>query len=652
MRLSHSATFVATLLLFSNAAYCAATSKPASQWTQKNNLSVYQQLPFSDTKDFKDASKGFMATLSPMTIKDAHGMISWDLESYRFIKGKAPDTVNPSLWRQATLNMNNGLFKVTDSVYQIRGFDLSNMTIIEGKTGIIIIDPLVTTEVAHAGLELYYQQRTRRPVVAVIYTHSHADHYGGVRGVVDEKEVAAGRVPVLAPAGFLAAAVSENVLAGNAMSRRTLYQYGAMLPRGALGQVDAGLGKTTSLGTFTLIPPTDTITNSGETRTIDGVEMVFQMAPDTEAPAEMLIWLPQFKVLDTAEDATHTLHNLYTLRGAQVRDASAWWKVLNQAINDRQDSVEIVIAQHMWPMWGRENILKYLANQRDMFKYIHDQTLNLINKGFTQDEIAEQLKLPDVLANEWYNRGYYGSVSHDAKAVYQRYMGWYDSHPADLDPLPPVSAAKKYVEYMGGAQAVMDRATKDMAAGNYRWAAQVLKQVVFAEPKNRQARELQADALEQLGYQAEDPTWRNEYLMGAYELRHGTPALPPISTASIDMINAMEPELILDYLGVRLNGPAANNKLLSMNWILPDGTAFGISLAHSVLIYNKDKLVPKPDVVLHCSKEQFVRLFTEDQPLAKLVDGTHIKAEGAIARLGEFKALLDTFPGMFNIVTP
>jgi alkyl sulfatase BDS1-like metallo-beta-lactamase superfamily hydrolase len=643
---------IAALIIYSHAAYCAPSPKSASEWTQRNNLNVYQQLPFNNTSDFKDASRGFIKTLSPMTIKDAHGMNAWDLENYEFIKGKAPVTVNPSLWRLATLNMNNGLFKVTDSVYQIRGFDLSNMTIIEGKTGIIIIDPLVTTEVARAGLELYYQERSRKPVVAVIYTHSHADHYGGVRGVVDEKEVTAGRVPVLAPAGFLTAAVSENVLAGNAMSRRSLYQYGAMLPRGEKGQVDAGLGKTTSLGTFTLISPTDIITRSGETRTIDGIKMEFQMAAGTEAPAEMLIWLPQFKILNTAEVATHTMHNLYTLRGAEVRDASAWWKVLNQAINDHKDSVEIVIAQHMWPTWGRENILNYLENQRDMFKYIHDQTLNLINKGLTQDEIAEQIKLPDVLAKQWYNRGYYDSVSHDSKGVYQRYMGWYTSHPADLDPLPPVSAAKKYVEYMGGAQAIMTRAKKDMAAGNYRWAAQVMKQVVFADPKNNQARYLQADALEQLGYQAENPTWRNEYLMGAWELRHGTPKLLSVNTASIDMINAMEPELILDFLGVRLNGPAANNKSMVINWILPDGTGYGISLKHSVLIYNRNKLATKPDVVLNCSKSQFVRLFSENLPLDKLVDGKNIRAEGKIEKLGELKALLDTFPGMFNIVTP
>ena len=480
MKLSKIALFL-TLTTCSHIVFSAEQPKDASAYTRAMNNAVYKESNFHNQDDFQDAAKGFIATLTPMMIKDSAGNISWDMESYGFIKGDAPDTVNPSLWRIAKLNMMNGLFKVTDSVYQIRGFDLSDMTIIEGDKGIIIIDPLVTTEVASAGLKLYYQHRPFKPVVAVIYTHSHADHYGGVRGVVDEKDIASGKVTIIAPDGFMKEAVSENVLAGTAMSRRTLYQYGAMLPRSARGQVDAGLGKTTSIGTFTLIPPTDTVRKTGEKRVIAGVEMQFQMALDTEAPAEMLIWFPQFKMLDTAEDATHTLHNIYTLRGAQVRDASSWWKVLNLAINEHLNNVEIVIAQHQWPTWGNQKIISYLSNQRDMFKFIHDQTLNLVNKGLTMNEIAETLTLPPGLANEWYNRGYYGSVSHNAKAVYQRYIGWYDSNPADLNPLPPSEAAKKYVEFMGGENQVLEKARKSIAAGEYRWAAEVLKHVVFSD---------------------------------------------------------------------------------------------------------------------------------------------------------------------------
>ncbi len=626
--------------------------KEASSFTKAANEAVLKDLPFNDKQDFEDAKKGFVATLDPMTIKDEKGNVSWDLTTYGFIKGEPPATVNPSLWRIAQLNMNNGLFKVTDRIYQIRGFDLSDMTIVEGDTGLIIIDPLVTTEVAKAGLDLYYKNRPKKPVVAVIYTHSHADHYGGVKGVTTEDDVKSGKVKILAPVGFLADAVSENVLAGNAMSRRTLYQYGAMLPRSDRGQLDAGLGKTTSIGTFTLIPPTDIITRTGETRTVDGVQMEFQMAMDTEAPTEMLIWFPQFKALDTAEDATHTLHNLYTLRGAQVRDASNWWKVLNEAINTHGDEVEVVFAQHHWPMWGKDKIVDYLGSQRDMFKYIHDQSLNLANKGLTMTEIAEELQLPDSTGKRWANRGYYGSVNHNAKAIYQRYLGWYDSNPANLHPLPPVDVAKRYVDYMGGADAIITKAKQSMEQGDYRWVAEVMKHVVFADPKNQAARNLQADAFEQLGYQTEDPTWRNEYLMGAYELRNGVPDLPAISTASADMLNAMSPELMLDYMGVRLDGPKANGKSVRLNWKLPDGANYAIELRNSVIIYSANKTFDNADATITADKTSFSRLTMEGTALDKVIADDNVKVEGNKEKINELLGLLDTFPGMFNIITP
>lgn len=651
MKISKTALALA-LTMSSYSVFSVELPKDASTYTKALNQAVYKGLPFSDQTDFQNASKGFIATLTPTVIKDSAGGISWNMENYGFIKGDAPDTVNPSLWRIAKLNLLNGLFKVTDFVYQIRGFDLSDMTIIEAEKGIIIIDPLVTTEVARAGLKLYYAHRPFKPVIAVIYTHSHADHYGGVRGVVDENDFAAGKVSIIAPEGFMKEAVSENVLAGNAMSRRTLYQYGAMLPRSAHGQVDAGLGKTTSIGTFTLIPPTDTVSKTGETRDIGGIKMQFQMAEDTEAPTEMLIWFPQFKMLDTAEDATHTLHNLYTLRGAQVRDASAWWKVLNFAINQHRTDVEIVIAQHQWPTWGNQNIIKYLSDQRDLFKFIHDRTLNLVNKGLTMNEIAETLTLPPGLSQEWYNRGYYGSVSHNSKAVYQRYMGWYDSNPADLNPLPPVEAAKKYVEFMGGENQVLTNAKKSIAAGEYRWAAEVLKHVVFADPKNQTARDLQADAFEQLGYQSENATWRNEYLMGAYELRHGIPNNPPISTASVDMVEAMDPELILDYMGVRLNTDKALNKNIHINWKLPEGTEYGIELRNSVIIYNMNKSTAPADAVLMADKMSFSRLFMQGEPLKNVMASSAMKISGDPEKIKELQDMLDVFPGMFNIVTP
>ena len=377
----------------------------------------------------------------------------------------APATVNPSLWRQAQLNMNNGLYQVAERIYQVRGFDLSNMDIIEGNTGIIIIDPLISKETAKAALDLYYQHRPQKPVVAVIYTHSHVDHYGGVRGVTTLEDVKAGKVKILAPQGFMEAAISENVYAGNAMSRRAIYMYGALLAKGEKGQVDGALGKTVSLGEITLIPPTDLITKTGETRNIDGVDIEFQMAKDTEAPAEMLMYFPQFKALCAAEDATHTLHNLYTLRGAQVRDAAAWWKVLNTAIENFGDKATVIFAQHHWPVWGQTNIVDFLEKQRDLYKYIHDQSLHLMNQGYTMTEVGNMLSLPPSLSDEWYNRGYYGSVSHDGKAVYQRYLGWYDSNPAHLDELSPAEAGKKYVEFMGGAAAVIAKAQQSYDKG-------------------------------------------------------------------------------------------------------------------------------------------------------------------------------------------
>ncbi|KAF0811987.1 putative alkyl/aryl-sulfatase YjcS [Andreprevotia sp. IGB-42] len=633
-------------------AQAADTQKAASKITRDANAAVLKELPFADQQDFEDAKRGFVATLTPMTIKDAKGNISWDLTTYDFIKGDAPDTVNPSLWRIAALNLNNGLFKVTDRVYQIRGFDLSNMTIIEGDTGIIVIDPLVTAEVARAGLDLYYQNRPKKPLVAVIYTHSHADHYGGVKGVTTEEDVKSGKVKIIAPEGFLEEAVSENVLAGNAMSRRTLYQYGALLPRSDKGQLDAGLGKTTSFGTFTLIPPTDTVKKSGETRTVDGVQMEFQMAPGTEAPSEFLIWFPQFKLLNTAEDATHTLHNLYTLRGAQVRDASNWWKTLNTAINKYGDKVEVVLAQHHWPTWGKARINGFLAGQRDMFKYLHDQSLNLANKGYTMTEIAEQIKLPAGIGNQWANRGYYGSVNHDAKAVYQRYLGWYDSNPAHLWNLPPTEAGKRYVEYMGGADAIITKAKKSFEAGDYRWTAEVLSHVVFADPKNQTARNLEADALEQLGYQTENPTWRNEFLMGAYELRNGVPKTEGISTASLDMVAAMTPDLLLDYMGIRLNGPKADGKQTLINWQLPDGGKYAIELRNGVVIYTEGRLFPKADATLTVDKLGFAGLVLGGADLQKEIAGGKAKVDGSVEKVSELFGLLDAFPPMFNIVEP
>ena len=437
----------------------AATAQPndAEPATRAVNETVARSLPLADRADFEDAQRGLIAPLPGGVIAGAAGAPpAWNLKLYDFLKGDAaPPTVNPSLWRQAQLNLANGLFKVADRVYQVRGLDIANITIVEGDTGLILTDTTLSVPTAQAALELYYLHRPKKPVVALIYTHSHIDHFGGARGLISDADAASGKVKVIAPSGFMEHAVAENVIAGNAMSRRAQFQFGAPLPVGARGQVDAGLGKALALGAVSLIPPNDTIQQSYETRNIDGVEIEFHLVPGSEAPSEMISYYPQFKVLKMAEDTTHTLHNLYTLRGAAVRDGRLWSKYIGDALDRYGDRTDVVIAQHNWPVWGRDRVAGYLRKQRDVYKFIHDQSVRLMNYGLTPTEIAERLTLPASLANEFAARGYYGSVSHNAKAVYQFYLGWYDANPADLNPLPRAEQARKEIDYMGGADAVL-----------------------------------------------------------------------------------------------------------------------------------------------------------------------------------------------------
>ena len=435
--------------------------KAASAATKAANQQVLQTLPFGDKSDFEDAKRGFMGAPETLTIKNAAGTVVWDLESYKkfiALDKAAPDSVNPSLWRNAQLNMQYGLFKVTDRIYQVRGFDLSNITFVQGDTGWIVFDPLISTETAKAAYDFVTSKLGKRPVLAVVYSHSHVDHYGGVRGIVDEADVTAGKVKIIAPEHFTEHAVSENVIAGNVMGRRAIYMYGALLPRDERGGVNGGLGQTTSTGTVTLIVPSDEVKKTGTEITVDGVKMVFQMTPGTEAPAEMNTYFPQFKAMWMAENSTNTMHNILTLRGAQVRDALKWASYLNETIDLYGPEVEVKFQSHHWPKWGNQVVIDYWKKQRDMYKYMHDQTVNLMNKGYIGSEIAEMIQLPPELENYWPNRGYYGSLRHNARAIYQRYMGWYDGNPSDLNDLPPEPAAKKYVEYMGGEDAVLKRA--------------------------------------------------------------------------------------------------------------------------------------------------------------------------------------------------
>jgi Alkyl sulfatase and related hydrolases len=643
------------LTTFVAPAFAQVDPKEATSATKQANDALYNQLPFSDNTDFTNAHKGFIAPIPQDVIKGEQGNVVWNPQQYAFIKegDKAPDTVNPSLWRQSQLINISGLFEVTDGVYQIRNLDLSNMTIIEGKEGITVVDPLVSAETAKVGMDLYYKNRGKKPVVAVIYTHSHVDHYGGVRGVVDEADVKSGKVKIYAPAGFMEAAVAENIMAGNVMSRRASYMYGNLLKPSATGQVGAGLGTTTSAGTVTLIAPTNIIEKDGQKETIDGLTYDFMLAPGSEAPSEMLWYIEEKKLIESAEDVTHTLHNTYSLRGAKIREPLPWSKYINEAIVRWGDKAEILMAQHHWPTWGNDNVVKLLKSQRDLYRYINDQTLRMANEGLTRDEIAAKFKLPPDLANTWANRGYYGSVSHDVKATYVLYLGWFDGNPATLDELPPEDAAKKYVDYMGGADAILKKAKEDYDQGNYRWVAQVVSKVVFADPNNQDAKNLEADALEQLGYQAESGPWRNFYLTGAQELRNGVVKAATPNTASPDTVRAMTPEMFFDYLAVHVNGEKAAGKTAVLNFDFTDtNQKYKLELENGVLNHTADAQSDKADATISLSRDTLNKIVLKEESLQQAKDKGDVKITGDGSKLDDLLNSMDKFEFWFNIVTP
>ena len=627
----------------------------ATAATKAANAQLLNTLPFSDKTDFENAHKGFLAPLPSAVVKGKAGNVIWDPNKYGFIKegAPAPDTVNPSLWRNAQLINISGLFEVTDGIYQVRNYDLSNMTIIEGKEGVTIVDPLISEETARNALELYYAKRGKKPVKAVIYTHSHVDHYGGVKGVASEADVKAGKVQIIAPEGFLEAAVAENVMAGNAMSRRAAYMYGNLLPPDPKGQVGAGLGTTTSAGTVTLIAPTMTIHKTGETHVIDGLTYEFLMAPGSEAPSEMLWYIKEKKAIEAAEDCTHTLHNTYSLRGAKIREPLPWSKYLNEALEMWGKDAQVIFAQHHWPTWGNENVTALMRGQRDLYRFINDETLRLANEGYTRDEIAEQFKLPDSLAHLWSSRGYYGSISHDVKATYVLYLGWFDGNPATLHELVPVDAARKYVEYMGGADAVLKKAKESYDKGEYRWVAQVVKHVVFADPNNKAARNLEADALEQLGYQAESGPWRNFYLTGAKELREGVTKGPTPNTASPDTVRAMSPEMFFDFLAVRLNAQKAGDAKMALNVDFGgDGGKYLLELENGVLNHTAGVQSPNADATVALSRDTLNNIILKQTTLADAQKAGKVKVTGSGDKLNQLLSYTDNFEFWFNIVTP
>jgi alkyl sulfatase BDS1-like metallo-beta-lactamase superfamily hydrolase len=596
--------------------------------------------PFHDTTDFEDADRGLIGSLVPGVVTAADGRVVWDNDAYAFLDADCPDTANPSLWRQSQLCAKQGLYEVTDGIYQVRGLDLSNMTLVESDNGVIVIDPLISKETAAAALALYREHRGDRQVMAVIYTHAHIDHFGGVHGVHREG------IPIVAGHGFMDSAVSENVYAGGAMSRRAEFMYGAKLPKGPAGQIGAGLGQTTSAGTVGVIPPTLEITHTGQEETLDGVLIRFQMTPGTECPVEMNFLFPERRALCMAENTTHNLHNLITLRGALVRDARIWSRYINEAIDLFTDDADVAFASHHWPTWGRDRIVTYLKQQRDLYAYLHDQTLRLLNQGHTGPEIAEMMEMPPALEAAWHTHGYYGSVSHNVKAIYQRYLGWFDGNPAHLWQHPPEATATRYVAAFGGADVVVAKAQGFIDEGDLRFAAELLNHVVFAEESNTAARELLAGVYESLGQGAENGTWRNFYLQGASELRDGVTGVV-VSTAGGDMARALTIDQLFDSVAIRINGPRAWDEHLTIDWVFTDvGHTYRLELTNGVLIQHLDPADGSTDLTVTLNKPQLIGLLTG----AGGLDG--IATDGDLGVVQRLLAVVEAPTPGFAIVTP
>lgn len=574
----------------------------------------------------------------------------WDLDAYTFLAESCPDTANPSLWRQGRLLTKDGLFEVAPGIYQVRGYDLSVISFLETDGGVVVVDPLISEETAAAAFALYRAHRGDRSVVAMIYTHSHVDHFGGVRGILTVEDVDSDGVPVIAPGGFMRYAVSENIFAGTAMTRRAGYMYGAALERGPAGQIGAGLGLTTSTGSVSLIPPTIAVDHTGQEEVIDGLRLVFQFTPGTEAQAELNFYLPQRRALCMAENTSHTLHNILTIRGAEVRDARAWADYLTETIDRFGADVEVVFASHHWPTWGRDRVLGFLRLQRDLYSYLHDQTLRMINQGYLGAEIAEMLQLPPALEAAWHTHGYYGSVNHNVKAIYQRYLGWYDGNPAHLWPHPPVEAAKRYVAAMGGTQAAMRIAQQAYHDGDYRWSAEVLDRILFADENIAEARDLQARTFEQIAYGAENGTWRNAFLAGAHELRHGVFGTP---VGAGGLVSALTVEQVFASLAIRIDGPAAWDLHLTVAWRFTDlDLTYLTELRNGTLIHRPVDATPDADATLRLTRPLLIGLITEQLDLEQALADGAVEVQGEPAVLQRLLAVLAPVDPAFAIVTP
>lgn len=627
-------------------ALTGAAQAQVTDATRSVNAEMARALPWSDREDEDFASRGFIAAYDQPQIRASDGRVVWDFTAYNFLDGEAPETVNPSLWRHTQLLARAGLFQVNERVYQVRGFDVSNMTIIVGDTGLILVDPLTSAEAASAALALARRTLGDRPVRAVIYTHSHVDHFGGVRGVVPDSS----GVEIIAPDGFMEHAVTENVIAGNAMGRRALYQFGSGLAPGPEGQMSSGIGLAVSAGTFTLIPPTRTISRTGEELTIDGVRFVFQLTPETEAPAEMNFFLPDLGVLCLAENANVSMHNVLTPRGALVRDAKAWADYLTESLRLYGAQSQVLVTSHGWPRFGNDRVRDFIASHRDAYKYLHDQTVRLMNAGYTDREIAERVRLPEPLASRWFNRGYYGTMMHNSRAVYQRYMGWYDANPANLNPLAPEEEATRFVRAMGGEANVLAEGQRAFDEGDYRWAARVLNHLIFANPDNRAARTLLAQTHRQMAYQAESAIWRNMYLVAARELEQGPPNRPS-QVQSADLVAATPTSYILDLLAVRVNPERLGERRYGFNLVFPErNERFAVSIANGVLVHERNVTLERAPTIT-APRAVFLQAMATGTMRRAVLSGS-IRISGNRGALDGLNEVFDTPDPNFPIVTP
>ena len=615
------------------------------------NTQAHEYLPVEDLQDFKNARRGWIASESDLKILRADGIPAWDQTAYRFVEGEAPPSVNSSLWRQTKLNNIHGLFEVAKGIYQIRGYDLANLTIIEGKTGWIVVDTLTCEETAAAAMAFARTHLTPKPVAAIIFTHSHIDHFGGAAAILSVNDTVEKTARIIAPQGFMEESISESVLAGGAMRRRSQYMYGKWLSRSIRGHVDTGLGKEPAIGKIGILTPTDLVTHTPQEMDIDGIRFVFQNAPESEATSELTFYLPDFKAYCGGEIVSHNLHNVYTLRGTKARDALKWSRYIDEALTLFGEA-EVYFGTHHWPVWGNRHVVDFLKVQRDTYKYIHDQTLRMANDGMTPKEIAEEIRLPDSLRRTFANRDYYGTLRHNVKAVYAFYFGWYDANPANLNPLPPEEAGARYVEFMGGAGNLLRQAQASFDAGDYRWVSEVLNHLVFADPENVQARELLASAYDQLGYQSESGPWRDVYLTAALELRNGVPKTPALVNAD-ELVRQMPIASFFDVMAVRLNGPEAQGKDLTINFIFTDrGESYVLRLENAVLHHYRKNPDENANATLKLTHDLYVRIFTRRTTMMEAAASGELQIDGSADDLVRFFSLLTTPNGMFPIVTP